>query len=460
MALSNNTIVEVRTTGSDNNGGGFVTGASGIDYSQQNAAQYALSGLTTAAANAIILTASAAADMVGNLIQITGGTNFITGIYQITAVSVGVSITVDRNCSSAAGAAGTANVGGALATIAKALAIMTVTGMQCYVKATATYSIATGLATSVGIVPQSGICRVIGYTTARGDGGRPTIQATAAITTWADAQGGFRFENFILDGNTTGNNGFSLSGVCSAVYNCIIKRMLNYGVSMVTQASSIIQTEITTCGGATDGCAIVCTTTGAIVKNCYIHDNTTAGCEVIGSRSSFVENIFANNSGANSDGIRINAIYGINQINICNNIFYNNGRDGFRSTATYSTEEIAGNIFVNNAGIGLNTSAASPVRDEILYHHNAFYNNTGGARSGNNAGVGDVTLTGVPFTNAGGGDYSLNNVAGQGAALRALGFPGAMVGGGTGYKDIGPLQHQDNPIPVINQIINQYITER
>ena len=37
MALSANTIFEIRTAGDNNAGGGFVAGASGTDYSQQNA---------------------------------------------------------------------------------------------------------------------------------------------------------------------------------------------------------------------------------------------------------------------------------------------------------------------------------------------------------------------------------------------------------------------------------------
>ena len=55
--------------------------------------------------------------MKDNIINITGGTNFTTGHYQIISVVVGVSVTVDRNCTTAAGAAGTANIGGAKQTI-------------------------------------------------------------------------------------------------------------------------------------------------------------------------------------------------------------------------------------------------------------------------------------------------------------------------------------------------------
>ena len=114
QAAINATMVwETRATGAQTNGGGYKPGASGSDFSQQDAAQYALTGVTTAAADAICLSASAAADMVGNTCYIVSGTNFTTGWYEIISVSVGVSFTVDRNCTSAAGSAGVINIGGA-----------------------------------------------------------------------------------------------------------------------------------------------------------------------------------------------------------------------------------------------------------------------------------------------------------------------------------------------------------
>ena len=50
MALSASTVWEVRTAGSDTNGGGFVTGAAGADFSQQNSANATNQGTTTLSA--------------------------------------------------------------------------------------------------------------------------------------------------------------------------------------------------------------------------------------------------------------------------------------------------------------------------------------------------------------------------------------------------------------------------
>lgn len=445
MALSNAMVFEVRTTGSDTNGAGYKTGATGTDYSQQNAAQYALTGLTTAAANAIILTASASADMVGNCIQITGGTNFIVGTYEITSVSVGVSITVDRNCTSAAGALGVGNIGGALATVGAAVALMTVTGMISYVK-NGVYSISSGISTPSGINITLGICQIIGYNTTRGDiipgGGltRPSLKATAAITSYTESRGGFRLINFILDGNAkTGTTGALLSGATSNMFNCLIKDQSGIGISLTGAGASFNG------GGEISGCAgapFSSGQTGGLIEDSYIHDNT-ASCSIISNGVTLLRVIFSKNTGASTDGCIISAAYSSNRHVVRDCIFYKNGRDGYRFTGTYANDGVSGCIFVDNVGIGLNSSGMTPVNTDPLLHHNAFYNSTGTARSGNNAGWGDITLTGNPFVDGDNGNFALNNTAGGGAALKAAGFPGILPAGGTGYKDIGPLQHAD-----------------
>src|SRR5579862_1034534 len=126
MGIVAGTNFDCASTGNDNNGGGFVPGASGTDYSQQDSPQYALTGVTSSGAGNVVLTASAAADMVGNILQVVSGTNFNTGLYQITSVSVGVSITVSINNSGTAistgtGSSGVMNVGGRFANVVNAL---------------------------------------------------------------------------------------------------------------------------------------------------------------------------------------------------------------------------------------------------------------------------------------------------------------------------------------------------
>src|SRR5260221_6595295 len=98
MALSVLTVWEVRpTAGNDLNGGGFHTGASGTDYSQQDTAQYSASDLTSIS-SLVVSSASHnfVATDVGHIINIASGTGFTVGFYEI--VSVGSNqATLDRS---------------------------------------------------------------------------------------------------------------------------------------------------------------------------------------------------------------------------------------------------------------------------------------------------------------------------------------------------------------------------
>src|ERR1700677_1792923 len=102
MALSASTVLEVRngadwSGASDTNGGGFVAGASGTDYSYASipalgAAKYALTNGSATTSSATINTTSASSDMVGNIAYVAGGTGSITGgWYQIISQVTGTS---------------------------------------------------------------------------------------------------------------------------------------------------------------------------------------------------------------------------------------------------------------------------------------------------------------------------------------------------------------------------------
>lgn len=83
-------------------------------------------------------------------------------------------------------------------------------------------------------------------------------------------------------------------------------------------------------------------------------------------------------------------------------------------------------ILSGNGGYGLHVAVGSlAVADALraMVDYNAFRSNTSGARNGISAGAHDVTLTADPFTNAAGGDFTLNGTAGGGAALKGVAFP-------------------------------------
>jgi hypothetical protein len=96
------------------------------------------------------------------------------------------------------------------------------------------------------------------------------------------------------------------------------------------------------------------------------------------------------------------------------------------------------------------------------------YNNTGGNFSTNfnqDTKTACTVLSGDPFTNAAGGDFSLNNTAGAGALVRDGAAVGAWPGISTttAYQDAGAIQHPDpaggTTVYVVNRVNNFFIPE-
>ncbi len=226
MALSTSTYWEVRgSTGSNTNGGGFVAGASGTDWSQQAAAQYSVTdGVTAGTATITSATANFGTDVVGNIIYVQGGTGSISaGWYQIISRTNATTIVVDRSNGLTAGTGVTLNIGGAFATIQKALDIF-VSNNRIYVQDDAIYSISATLTEPSSVGSFTGRLRCIGYTTTRGDLGRPTVRTSGAINCWSMRSDGFQLENFILDGNSVGLIGLT-EGATYETYASNVKCM-------------------------------------------------------------------------------------------------------------------------------------------------------------------------------------------------------------------------------------------
>jgi hypothetical protein len=441
MALSANTVWEVRTTGADTNGGGFVTGASGTDYSQQDAAQFSGTDLVIGASNGVTSAShSFAATDVGNIIQITAGTGFTTGFYQIISVA-GVIATLDRSPGTLASTGGTWAEGGALASPGKA-GSGAVANNKCYIKS-GTYTVTSATANiAAGCVSwpaSSGGSEALiqGYGSSRNDyGTRPLIQASGISTFTLISLAGtkVRVENVIVDGaSLTGSKGIAnATNVSGVAYKC---KALNCKSGGIATFQAIL-CEAT-------GCA----TTGAIGSTycfgCWSHDNTIHGFApsgTFGSANVYVGCVASNNTGASSDGFGFN---GSSASLISNCVAYGNGRDGFRCGNGSTTQEPVINcVATNNSGFGFNVEGGSP---GAIYVNCAGRSNTSGNTNTSSSGsFGFVTLSADPFTNASSNDFSLNNTAGGGAACRAAGALGTFPGGSTtGYIDIGAAQHAD-----------------
>ena len=426
MALSASTVWEVRAGGSDTaNGGGFVTGASGTDYSQQNSPQYSLTGLTSAGAGNVILTASASADMIGNILRVTGGTNFTVGWFQITAVSVGVSITVSTNSAgtgvtTGVGASGTAAVGGALASPGIAALNMTVAGMVAYIcNQGTTFSITSAsVNVSGGVIGATVAGLIVGYATNRNPANTdspPTLQLNVASATMFNSNFAVAI-NLICDGNAQTSAKLTNS---AQLIGCTLKNF-----NTASTGSGVFFGCLITFNSATVG-------TGVLVAFCEAYGNTAT--PII---SQYVINCLSyGNTGASTNGISA-ATYVVGCTCVAN------GSNGI-VLASPELHLVENCILQSNGAFGINNGGFT----FALLINNAFFGNTSGQVSGSapaGYNLNPITYSGDAFTNTSGNVYSFNNLASQGAALRAKALPAFFPRGLTpDYLDMGAAQHQD-----------------
>lgn len=469
-AISAHTVWEVRTTGSDLNGGGFdlSVASPGTDYSQQDSPQVTFDGATITASNGgtsstiTISGYTVLATDAGNTINISGGTNFTVGVYTIVLTSVSANTwTLDRACTSGAGASMTGRMGGAFAGLAQ-LAGKMVGSNKAFIQS-GTYAAAAVTFSPGNVTPSATIAptTIEGYYQTRGDiypgtnaSFRPVIQGTTTATTpLTFNNNGWRVRNLQVEKGGAAATiavGIGIGGTQGEVSNCKVRHTTSQGILFSDSFSIGVFNEITDCTAGTGIWG--CTNGTCVIEYNYVHDNSgmSSGIRLPnnGSRANF--NVVVSNSGASADGISV----GIDSSAKFNTV-YGSGRDGIRltSASTFATT-VRGNLLVSNGGYGFNQATASwPA--SWRWDGNAYYNNTSGTRNNvdNTTGINgigaytntnDVILTGDPFTNAAGGEFTLNNIAGAGAAARgssgASGIPGLSY---RGYRDFGAIQHQD-----------------
>lgn len=453
------TTWEVRTVGNNNNGGCFITGSTGTDFSQQNAAQYTVTDLALPTGTTLTsATHTFIASDVGNCIHITAGTGYTAGFYQIVSVAGGTA-TIDRAAGTPVLSGGTASVGGALADINTAMiAVGRQPSQIIFVKATATYTTAASIALTQAVTQQSTIPpnQLIGYTTTRTDAGKATLQLitnTGLVALNGSGISGWYIRNFIVDCNSLGTSTGILIGENSMVINSKVTNCTTNGIqTQSTNYSSIIDTEVTGGTSCTAGINWTSGNAGTILR-CWVHDNACTGI-LANQRRIILYNVVSNNTGATSDGISIAS--SLDGVVIIGNTIYKNGRHGILNSSNDLTvaNHIRNNLLISNVGTGIVGGGAAGSAALPQYDGNAFFGNAatrsnmddvGVVNAGNAAApytnVLDIILTADPFVSAATNNYSLNTTAGGGAAVRSTGTPGVIPGlVQTGSMDLGALQ--------------------
>lgn len=454
-ALSVSTLWEViSATGSNTNGGCFVSGASGVNYNKQAAPQYSTTSAVTNGTTLIAWTA-ASADMVGNCAYVQGGSGSITaGWYQIQSASVGVSITVDRSTGLTAGTGVTVHVGGALQTLSQALSLA-VSNNLIYASGSETRTTTLTLSVSSTVTLGSLPLTIIGYTSSHGDNGRFTLTTSTASLAMVSITGTlYQFENIFFQqtaGSPTG------SGITSANGNAILTMIncrvtgFNIGVMSSTDFASafksllIDNSEIdhNVNNSLSDGIRV---SGNAIISNSYIHDNLHNGITSLGSglATTLVNDIFYNNGGA---GIQSDDRGTLAVINCALNA---NGTDGVLAGSSSGTNGMNAEILNTVAESSTNGLQVSNNMLQGIVNVPAFRNNTTNAANISATLVtGAISLSVDPFVAPASANYSLNSSATGGALLKGTGFPGVLTIGGTGYMSVGPLQP---PVAVVTAV--------
>ena len=497
-ALSYRIQWDVRGPGSDSNSGGFDprVASPGTDYSQQNSPQITYTDLivgptTTHYTSALNPVSSA---LPGNTLRVTGGTGCTTGTFEILSNAT-ITATVDRSLGTAASIC-TAVLGGSFATIAHAMAVNSGALDTIWIK-TATTTLTTGLCNSTNQSSCSGTAIVsitlAGYDSTHGDITPACLAAATCtrplITTSTSSQEIFNlygptnsslFESFSLQSlelsNTASSSAYPLiAGISGGPDLFLVNVKLDVTGTNSGGASGIYNdnqfSEISLWGcecnvpspnaciadqqeyASSDGW-------GTYIYYSYFHGTGTGIWDVNSGghqRWHIIGSVFSGMS---------RAIYGqhtgdesMNNLLLIGNSFYNMTNEAVRYN-DYADHFIyaANNIFWGGTyGMYINgyiANGPSVPFGQALSQSNAYGNQStaayvpysfgavsagvlGGTPAGMNSS--DITLTVSPFNNPSGGDFTLNNTAGGGAALKAKGFPGVSAAG-TGYLDIGALQ--------------------
>lgn len=428
----------------------------GSDYSQQNGAQVTVDGVTitgtvqATTTNLKLTGHTVVASEVGNTYLSTGGTA-TAGNYEIIGISGTDTWIMDRSMGTSTQTS-TGAMGGAFASPGKA-GQYHVAGNDIWIK-NGTYTMSSSSNVSGGVLSLSGNepagpglnGQVIGYNSTRGD--LQTTVQRASLSNIPLLQQSSGSQNLItLGGNTTivdslqfysngqipgasiVSNGFAnQTRRCYANAMGYLYRQLTNSRAFVLDCESNAHTVSAIASGA-----------NAVVIRCYVHDASSSSGAIAIGNDSFVSDCIIANYGTGTNGA----------MQIGDNCFVQNvtvyNTTGSAGNAFYAGSGVFGTILANCLAVGSSQVgfAKSGNPNWFILQNCAGYNNTGGDYT--TGGLVTLenfqTLTGDPFANAAGGDFSLNAIAGAGALCRGMGLPGTYPAGlSVSNRDIGAVQ--------------------
>ncbi len=453
MALTSTAVwqVENSANGSDTlNAGYFNAGGSSAGTDFSITAPIACTDLAVdATLNTQVTSATISFDAthIRNGLRITAGTGFTQGLYEITAVSGGKA-TLDRSPGATSITGGTARVGGAFASPGGCGAFLSsAQNPTIYIKNTGTtYSLSNSINVAAGKlrVYGAGQAFIVGYlttrTTTNTDVG-PTLAPSAnSVSYLASGFNGVLIYNLICDNSVsakTGSGGIALDDI-STTQRCQAISMAT-GFLVVGEFGS--GNRPTFLGCYASGCTTSYAASAGIAPR-FI------GCVAVGGTgdhfgSTAGETVYWHciSKTCATGGVPFRAAVSGHTWIGC--VCYNPFSDGFQPAADVVLINCVcyGQGFGGGGGYGFKVDAITS--GTVMLGCAAGSGGSGRSNALASYDLFPVTLTGDPFTSASGGDFSLNNTSGAGAALRAVGYPISFFGiSTTNYLDIGAAQHQ------------------
>ena len=458
------------TSGNDNYGCGWDSGSSGSDFSTSliQAFDGASVECHNGGAGSTVTCSgdSPASNQVGNTLHVLSGTNFLVNFYRVTAINTGTHVyTLDKNVTSGAGSGMVGNFGGPCRSFFAGFMPLLGTGNAIYVKAESTIQVSTAIATSVtgSVSATTPANRIVGYTSARGDQGRVSLQmVTIATVAVAVVNSQWSIENFDIDCNSiTNSTGVYVNAVGSSfvqILNTKVRGSCYCGMHIPTASAVMVSSDEIT--GVIGSAGVQSNASGVtVVSNSWIHDNTCDGIILTGP-GTIMSNVISNNTGASSDGVSVSN----GNTQIIFNTVYNSGRDNIHSAAAAFPNSpmafIKGNLLESPGrynNVGGNTTAGTSA--SWRYDGNAYYLGSGTANRfdlddtgtsckicaiGTYTNTKDVIMTQSALNNPGANDFTINTSTGGGLQVRGNGWPQTISGITVhGNPDFGPFQHPD-----------------
>jgi hypothetical protein len=390
MSLDTAMVIEVRTAGSGS--GGYKTGASGTDRSQQDApyigpmTDIEIKGGNQDRIYSVTEDASFVADLIGNTVRITGGTNFTVGTYEITGQGNDGDnyLDLDRNCASGNTNDGGGMIGGALPDINTLPQTLLLGGHTCYYKNDGVYDVVT-----LSIAGQwNNRISHIGYNSSRDDDpegdDRPLFQSDDADYMYIT--GGYQDLSNMRAKATVADFALRFSGIFCRLFNAKAENTAVAGTHMALYWSGANPVIDSVEAISADRYGIYATVASFIAR-CYVHDCVFGIAVAAGT---LIDSIVDTCS---LDGIKVNGT----ATRIANCTIWNCG-DGIESGD--ASLVLFNNQIINNA-VGWRSGAT--VRSYADY--NNFYDNTLDCVGGAQKGV-HTTSDDPGFTNAANGDFS------------------------------------------------------